>query len=182
MSDYRRRRIRGGIYFFTVVTYRRRPFLIDNLSRTCLRTAIAKVRAKWPFCSVATALMPDHFHAIWELPRGDDRYSLRMQKIKEIFTRLMLKAGATEAEKPNARRTRRQERAFWQPRFWEHTVEDEDDLKRCVDYIHWNPRKHRLVDRVADWPWSTFDRFVRLGEYTNDWGGTDPCPGFTMPE
>jgi putative transposase len=43
-------------------------------------------------------------------------------------------------------------------------------LKRCLDYIHVNPLKHGLVARVKDWPWSSFHRFVQLGEYSEDWG------------
>jgi len=66
------------------------------------------------------------------------------------------------------------ERGIWQRRFWEHTCRDEDDLKRCVDYAHWNPRKHGLVKRVADWPWSSFHRFVQAGEYDAEWGGGEP--------
>jgi putative transposase len=60
----------------------------------------------------------------------------------------------------------------WQRRFYEHTCRDDLDLKRCVDYIHVNPVKHGLVDRVSEWPWSSFARFVRLGEYPQDWGGS----------
>lgn len=37
-------------------------------------------------------------------------------------------------------------------------------------YIHVNPVKHDLVDRVRAWPWSSFHRYVRLGEYDRDWG------------
>lgn len=59
--------------------------------------------------------------------------------------------------------------AFWQPRFYEHTVRDEQDLEHCVDYIHWNPRKHRLASRVRDWPWSSFHRFVAAEHYPIDW-------------
>jgi putative transposase len=59
---------------------------------------------------------------------------------------------------------------------------DEDDLKRCVDYVHCSPKKHGLVQRVADWPWSTFHRFVQQGEYDLDWGGSDPVPMFDMPD
>jgi putative transposase len=39
-----------------------------------------------------------------------------------------------------------------------------------------------LVTRVSDWPWSTFHRFVHLGEYHMQWGGEDPTPGFDTPE
>ena len=62
--------------------------------------------------------------------------------------------------------------------YWEHTCRDEDDLKRCIDYIHWNPVKHGLVERVQDYPWSTFHRFARLGDYDVDTGIVNP-PGDT---
>ncbi|MBL4885209.1 MAG: hypothetical protein JKY95_11825 [Planctomycetaceae bacterium] len=55
-------------------------------------------------------------------------------------------------------------------RFYEHTCRDEDGLNRCVDYIHVNPLKHRLVEKVYEWPWSSFYRYVKLGEYQSDLG------------
>jgi hypothetical protein len=54
----------------------------------------------------------------------------------------------------------------WQPRFWEHTIRDEDDFRRHVDYVHWNPVKHGYARRAFDWPYSTFRRYVARGIYT----------------
>ncbi|MCL4115756.1 UNVERIFIED_CONTAM: hypothetical protein GTU68_063449 [Idotea baltica] len=156
MSDYRRYFVPGGTFYFTVVTYARRRILTTDHGREFLRNAIASVRKRHPFSLVANVLLPDHWHLIMQLPRGDDRYSLRMKQIKSKFT------------------GKRGERGIWQPRFWEHTVRDEEDLERCADYIHWNPRKHQLVDRVRDWEWSSFHQFVELGQYDIDWGGTAP--------
>ncbi len=59
----------------------------------------------------------------------------------------------------------------WQRRFWEHTVRDERDFQAHVDYIHYNPVKHGLVERVREWPYSSFHRFVRQGWLGVDWGG-----------
>ena len=42
---------------------------------------------------------------------------------------------------------------------------------RHVDYIHYNAVKHGHCDRVADWPYSTFHRYVARGFYPLDWGG-----------
>ncbi|BEV71872.1 hypothetical protein THUN1379_13540 [Paludibacterium sp. THUN1379] len=39
-----------------------------------------------------------------------------------------------------------------------------------LDYLHFNPVKHGLVNRVRDWPYSTFHREVSLGRYPADWG------------
>ena len=173
MSDYRRWYVSGGTFYFTVVTYARRPILTTDHGRVFLRKAIASVRKRHPFSLVATVLLPDHWHLIMQLPSSDDRYSLRMKQIKAEFTAQWLEAGLPEASVTESQR-KKGERGIWQPRFWEHTVGDEEDLERCADYIHWNPRKHGLVDRVRDWKWSSFHRFVELGQYDVGWGGTAP--------
>jgi putative transposase len=64
----------------------------------------------------------------------------------------------------------RREIGLWQRRFWEHAIRDDDDLARHIDYIHWNPVKHGVVARVADWPFSTFHRCVERGLYPVEWG------------
>jgi len=110
------------------------------------------------------------------LPHGDWDYSTRWKRVKAEFTRHWLKAGGTEKSQSTSR-TDRGERGIWQRRFFEHTCRDEDDLKRCVDYIHVNPLKHGLVERVRDWPWSSFHRFVRLGEYPANWGNASEWYG-----
>lgn len=173
MSDYRRYFVPGGTFFFTVVTYARRPILITEGGRRFLRTAIESVRKRHPFSLVANVLLPDHWHLVIQLPAGDDRYSLRIKQIKAKFTEQWMSEDLPEA-KVTASQQKRGERGIWQPRFWEHTVLDEEDLERCVDYIHWNPMKHKLVSRVRDWEWSSFHRFVESGQYDAGWGGTAP--------
>jgi putative transposase len=181
MPDYRRYYVPGGTYFFTLVTQDRRPILTAELGRAALRHAIENQKSKRPFEIVAFVLLPDHLHTVWTLPAGDSDYSLRWGQIKESFTRRYLECGGTEARRSMSRTVHR-ERAIWQRRFWEHTCRDEDDLKRLVDYIHWNPCKHGLASHVKEYPWSSFHRFVRLGEYDEDWGSVDPCPGWSAPE
>jgi putative transposase len=104
-----------------------------------------------------------------------------MRRIKEAFTRRYLTSGGRESQQSRSR-AEHGLRGVWQKRFWEHTIDDEDDLKRCVDYVHWNPKKHGLVSSVRDWQWSSFHRFVAAGEYTLDWGREDPAPGYDAPE
>ncbi|MGA7523894.1 MAG: hypothetical protein WBW84_15690 [Acidobacteriaceae bacterium] len=88
-----------------------------------------------------------------------------MSLIKRRFTEAVLAAGVTILRHPNG------ELMLWQRRFWEHTIRDERDFERHVDYIHFNPVKHRLVARVRDWPHSSFHRYVRRGLLPQDWGG-----------
>jgi putative transposase len=181
MPNYRRNYIPGGTYFFTVVVHERRPMFASEEARRMLRAALQSVRAHRPFATIAAVLLPDHLHCIWTLPQGDADYSTRWRLIKDAFTRSFLYQGGEEAPLSASRR-RHGERAIWQRRFWEHTCRDQEDLNRCIDYIHWNPVKHGLVERVRDYPWSSFHRFVEQGVYPLDWGSANPCPGYDAPE
>lgn len=170
MPEYRRCYIEGGTYFFTVVTYKRLPILTTDAARALLRYAWLDVRKRFPFNTIAVCLLPEHLHCIWSLPEGEANYSKRWKEIKRLFTKGYL-AQVGPGETRNESRTKRGEAAIWQRRFWEHTIHDGEDLNCHIDYIHYNPVKHGLVERVVDWPWSSFHRYVKMGDYAGDWGG-----------
>ena len=112
----------------------------------------------------AICLLPDHLHCIWKLPDGDCDFSYRWSAIKSDFARTYLSAAGKEIlQSPS--RLKKRERGIWQRRFWEHQIRDETDLQRHIDYIHYNPMKHELVNRVEDWPWSTYHKYVHDGFY-----------------
>lgn len=66
---YRRAWVLGVTYFFTVVTFRRQPFLYDEPVRTALRHGIARTRKSHPFRIDGWVLLPDHLHCMWTLPQ-----------------------------------------------------------------------------------------------------------------
>lgn len=132
-----------------------------------------QVQADHPFDVVAIVLLPDHLHCVWELPRGDHDYATRWRRIKSLFTEGWLDNSGDEGRR-RKKLVKKGERAVWQRRFYEHLVRDEQDLNRCVDYIHWNPVKHQLETRVRDYPWSSFHRYVGARHYNIDWGGVNP--------
>lgn len=169
MANYRRCYISGGSYFFTVVTERRAPILANDEARDLLRTAIRACQQQWPFSVKALVLLPDHLHAIWTLPPGDADYSKRWGFIKKHFTQHWLVANGME-QALSLSKQRQRRRGVWQRRFWEHALRDERDYAQHLDYLHYNPVKHGLVSTVADWPYSSFHRFVSKGFYPAHWG------------
>lgn len=172
MSEYRRARIPGGTYFFTVVTYNRLPILTKETSRTILHNAWIDTCQRFPFETIAICLLPDHLHCIWKLPENDANYSIRWKEIKRLFTKNHLQE-IGPGEKRNLSRQNRGEAAIWQRRFWEHTLIDEIDLETHIDYIHYNPIKHGYVEKTSAWPWSSFARFVEKGIYDPEWVGSE---------
>jgi len=96
MSDYRRWRVEGGTYFFTLVAHGRVPLFADPTARTILGDKFRECQRKWPFEINAIVLLPEHLHAIWTLPSGDANYSRRWAWIKKEFTKDWLALGGSE--------------------------------------------------------------------------------------
>lgn len=170
MSNYRRSQVRGGTWFFTVtLADRRSQLLIDEIE--WLRHAYGLTQRTRPFQTLAVCILPDHLHAIWTLPEGDADYAGRWSLLKSSVSRQL------PATPRNPSQLRKREKDIWQRRYWEHQIRDESDLQRHVNYIHYNPVKHGLVDRVADWPYSSFHRYVEKGLFPSDWAGSAGAGG-----
>ena len=165
MTAYRRNFIPGGCFFFTVnLADRRLRLLTEHVD--ALRSAFSETHQRHPFTIDAIVVLPDHLHAVWTLPDGDRDFATRWRLIKSAFSRKFV-----TDEPISASRAAKRERGIWQRRFWEHTIRNEEDLARHIDYVHINPVKHGLVKRVRDWPYSSFHRMVKSGIYPEDWAG-----------
>lgn len=169
MSTYIRAKAAGASYFFTVVTYQRRPILCDVMMRNALRTAIQRTRASHPFTIDAWVIMPDHLHCIWTLPDEDSDFSTRWRMIKSLVS-IACRDVYHDTNLMNSSKYKYSESTIWQRRFWEHQLRNDDDFAKHVDYLHFNPVKHGMAKSVSDWPYSTFHRYVKQGVYQADWG------------
>jgi len=165
MTSYRRNFIPGGSFFFTInLADRKLSLLTTHID--LLRAAFRETRQRHPFTIDAIVVLPDHLHAVWTMPEDNADFATRWRLIKSTFSRNL-----ALGERISASRATRGERGIWQRRYWEHTIRDETDFARHVDYIHINPVKHGLVKRVCDWAPSSSHRFVELGLCPLDWAG-----------
>jgi putative transposase len=174
MPNYRRAWMPGGTYFFTITLLQRQEnnLLVRRIDD--LRQVVASVKARHPFTIHAWVVLPDHLHCVIEMPESDADFSLRWRLIKSDFSKRL-----PITEKRSDVQQARGERGIWQRRFWEHLIRDERDFAAHVDYVHINPLKHGLVEMVADWPHSTFHRWVEDGAYSRDWGrNVTGLPGY----
>lgn len=156
---YRRALEKGGCYFFTLVTHERKPIFSHPDAVFLLRQAFKKVKRNYPFDIEAAVILPDHLHCIWKMPSCDHDFSTRWRLIKSAFAKAY-----------------GQPLPVWQNRFWEHLIRDEQDYRQHLDYIHFNPVKHGYVQTAAQWPHSSFHRFLALGFYDEEWGSAVDVP------
>ena len=166
MSDYRRARVPGATYFFTVnLRDRSSDLLVREID--LLRDTVRATKARHPFHIDAWVVLPEHMHCLWTLPAGDADFALRWKVIKFGFSRRL-----PNREALTATQRKRGERGIWQRRYWEHLIRDDQDYQRHFDYIHFNPLKHGHVQQVVDWPYSSFHRAVAMGLYPRNWCGS----------
>src|SRR5438105_5837475 len=122
MPDYRRNRVPGGTFFFTVnLLDRRSDLLVAQINM--LRDAVRRVRARAPFRIDAWVVLPDHLHCLWTLPQGDADFPGRWRAIKTAFVKCL---PTGESRSPVI--TSRGERGIWQPRYGEHTIRGDRDF------------------------------------------------------
>jgi putative transposase len=140
VPDYRRNRVPGGTFFFTAnLLDRRSDLLVTQID--ALREAVRQVRARAPFHIDAWVVLPDHMHCLWTLPEGDADFPGRWRAIKKGFSKCV-----PIGEPRSPVMICRGERGIWLRRYWEHTIRDDRELAAHMDYIHFNPVKHGLVE------------------------------------
>lgn len=152
MSKLIRHFLPGQSCFITSVTARRVPLLVQHAK--LLARAVRRAGDKSDFKVVAWVVLPDHCHLILDAPNGDT--SDIMQRIKLSFSgQYKSRTGIAVS--------------VWQPRYWDHIIRSQEDMNRHIDYIHYNPVKHGLVDSPRGYKLSSFKRFCRLGQCDLHW-------------
>ena len=163
MPSYRRHRVAGGCYVFTVNRRDRRADLpVAEIG--ALRGAVRAARARHPFHIDAWVVLQDPMHCLWTVPPDDFDFPIRWRTIKALFSR-----SVPPAEARRASLVRKREAGVWQRRYWEQTIRDDQDDAAHMDYIHFNPVKHGHARHPADRPFSSFARCVARGLYPIEW-------------
>lgn len=152
--NYKRLFIKNGLVFLTIVTNDRIPILVENIN--ILKDSFQNVAQYYNFDLIAYSVLPDHIHCIIK-PLNIREYPKIVKSFKYSFTKNF-----------NVGLVNPTYKKLWQNRYWEHTIRDEEDLNRHLDYIHYNPMKHYQVT-PNDWSFSSFKNFVEQGFYEENW-------------
>ena len=161
MSNYRRYYLKEYNYvFLTVVTSYRQNILLENID--LLKKSFAYAKQKYDFKIFAIVVLDNHFHTILKL-NDLSLFSKIIYRFKYYFSTHLNSLPVTESK------IRKGEKGIWQRRFYDHVIRNEIDLNRHLDYIHYNPIKHKCSNSAADYPYSSFKKFVELGVYEQDW-------------
>jgi len=152
MSNYKRLFLEGYSYYLTVVTHERNPILIENIE--LLRKSFRHSKTKYDYTIEAIVIMPDHFHVILT-PKNVSDYPHIIRTIKQYFSKHCERKYYAHIEQSKSRE-KEGYKPIWQKKYYEHTIRDEKDFDEKLNYIYNNPIKHRYVDKIEDWEYSSY--------------------------
>jgi putative transposase len=153
--NFRRYYIPGAAVFITQVVKNREPVFRDDRNIKLLREILCNVQEIHPFRMLGYVFLLEHFHVIIQ-PIGKSNFSDIMHSLKMNFTReykQLLGLPSSQSMK------------FWQKRFWDHVIRDDQDLENHLHYIHFNPLKHGLVKDPRGWTDSSYMEWETRGLY-----------------
>jgi len=133
----KRHRQMGHLHFVTFCCYRRRAYLGTAETRDLFEDALERMRCRYEFQVVGYMVMPEHVHLLVSEP-GRGALAVSIQALK-------LSVARRSAHSP-----------FWQARYYDFNVFTEGKRAEKLDYMHWNPVRRGLVEKMEQWPWSSY--------------------------
>jgi putative transposase len=131
----------GSFHFLTFSCYHRLPYLRKAAARDLFEDALERVRRRYRFVVAGCVLMPEHVHLL--LGETDRR------TVSEVVHALKLSVSMRRAERP-----------FWQARYYDFLVHNEEKRVEKLRYMHRNPVVRGLVEKPEDWKWSSFRHYA----------------------
>jgi putative transposase len=139
----------GCFHFLTFSCYRRQALFTREGAYGVFERELEKVRLRYGLVVAGYVLMPEHVHLLVGQPRRS-LLSVAIQVLKQQTSRKLKQHGEVQ---------------FWQRRYYDFNVHNEEKRVEKLRYMHRNPVKRGLVAKPESWPWSSFLHYAagRIG-------------------
>jgi len=159
----------GHAHELTFSCYHGYPFLKSDRTCAWLRVAIDRARSDLDFDLWAYVFMPEHAHLIVHPRRAEYDIAAIRRAIKEPVGRRAIaylrKHAPDWMPRLTRRRGKREEHLFWQSGGgYDRNIASGKVLLSMIDYLHMNPVRRGLVEKAAEWKWSSAAWLVGAGE------------------
>ena len=158
----------GCFHFLTFSCYRRQALLTREGAYGVFDSELETVRARYGVVVAGYVLMPEHVPLLVGEPRRSS-LSVALQVLKQQTSRKLKERGEVQ---------------FWQRRYYDFNVHNEEKRVEKLKYMHRNPVKRGLVEKLEQWPWSSFRHYAtgQLGVVEIEWHWTVFRRGNQLPE
>jgi putative transposase len=131
----------GSFHFLTFSCFHRFQHLGTAEARDLFEDALERARERYRFVVAGHVAMPEHAHLLLGEPAKG--------VVSGVIHALKLSVAMRRAERP-----------FWQARYYDFLVHNEEKRVEKLRYMHRNPVVRGLVEKPEDWPWSSFQHYA----------------------
>lgn len=135
----------GCFHFVTFSCYRRQAYLDSDGARELFERSFEAMRRRYKFVIAGYVVMPERVHLLV----GEPQEVLLSRAIQAV------KLSVSVQSHP---------RPFWQARYDDFNVHNEEKCIKKLRYMHRNPVKRGLVAKPEDWTWSSFRHYATGAE------------------
>jgi len=136
------------------------PILVSEESKKLFLKCFKEKVEKHKYILYAWVILNNHYHIIVQTNSGNSLPKF-MQALHGVTSRTL----NLQDEKKG--------RQVWF-NYWDRCLSNDEDFNAHCDYIHYNPVKHRLVQHPEDYPYSSYEIFLKRGYYEIGWGYAEP--------
>jgi REP-associated tyrosine transposase len=145
-------------HFVTFTCYHRRRGLDSPGVCDLFLQVLEQMRCRCGLCVYGYVVMPEHVHLLVSEPQrgllADAIHDLKLSFAKRLGKGV-----------------------FWQKRYYDRNVRDEQEFREKLRYIHRNPVKRALCEFPGDWKWSSFRHYALrekgVVEIESEWTARD---------
>ena len=156
----------GCFHFLTFSCYRRLPNLGTAQAHSLFERSMEVMRQRYDFVVCGYVVMPEHVHLLV----GEPKKALLSKAIQALKLSVSVQS---------------RDRPFWQARYYDFNVHNEEKRVEKLRYMHRNPVKRGLVEKAEDWAWSSFRHYAtgEIGavEIESFWTGARRDHGGALP-
>ena len=130
----------------TAANFEHAPIMSTPERRTDFETRLLAAMQDIQADTVGWVVLPNHYHIL-----------VGVSSLDLVSAALRLLHGATSREW-NLADGRTGQRRVWY-KFTDRVIRNEAHQFRALNYIHYNPVKHRYLDQPCNWPWSSIHNY-----------------------
>jgi REP element-mobilizing transposase RayT len=142
MARLKRLYFDGAVYHVYLRGNNREAVLKEGADKISFLQSIDKFRDRLSFKVYAYVLMDNHAHMVIETVR------------RHTISRVIQSIALSYSRKYRAKHKRCG--YVWQGRFKSKVITGERYILECINYIHNNPVRAKIVDSPGDYPWSSY--------------------------
>lgn len=157
--------------FVTLYTHGRKPLLVSSQSKQLLQRKLMETKARYQLNIAGYVMLDDHVHLLYA-----SNFSQRTEQVVDA-----LRTGfAQEWRKLQCGQSHSRadfDQPFWSADHHVRLLNSEHEVHTHLNFIHYDPVRHGVVARAADYAWSSFPARVNQGYYPEDWAVHAPPAG-----